>query len=283
MPIPKRKDDMNTNPSTRPDLCDEDLDLSILDELDESNELSSIVNNTNKDDDLVSESNNSADVSNQTVNETNVSVNAETEENKVDESVPEKNEPNEPQPVTKPQSSNNVYNFCGYRITSLTEKDAEIVRRYRFTEENISNYCLAKNTFFDYIQGNGEDFVFKKEWGFPYSGSYIGYIMNCSPSMKHCGEYYVAFLADNYDVCLFKFTTTFRDAVYNGVQRDLGLTSTIFRQADYSCLKGYLVLISVDNITLESGNVFSKITEFKIVDERMTEVIEKLIDDMSRQ
>lgn len=276
MPIPKRKDGINTNPSTRPDLCDEDLDLSLLDELDESNELSSIVNDTNKDDD-------SADVSTQTVTETNVSVNAETEENKIDESVPEKSEPNEAQPVTKPQSSNNVYNFCGYRITSLTEKDAEIVRRYRFNEENISNYCLAKNTFFDYIQGNGEDFVFKKEWGFPYSGSYIGYIMNCSPSMKHCGEYYVAFLADNYDVCLFKFTTTFRDAVYNGVQRDLGLTSTIFRQADYSCLKGYLVLISVDNITLESGNVFSKITEFKIVDERMTEVIEKLIDDMSRQ
>ena len=276
MPIPKRKEGINTNPSTRPDLCDEDLDLSVLDELDESNELSSIVNDTNKDDD-------SADVSTQTVTETNVSVNAETEENKIDESVPEKNEPNEAQPVTKPQSSNNVYNFCGYRITSLTEKDAEIVRRYRFNEENISNYCLAKNTFFDYIQGNGEDFVFKKEWGFPYSGSYIGYIMNCSPSMKHCGEYYVAFLADNYDVCLFKFTTTFRDAVYNGVQRDLGLTSTIFRQADYSCLKGYLVLISVDNITLESGNVFSKITEFKIVDERMTEVIEKLIDDMSRQ
>jgi len=276
MPIPKRKEDMNTNHSTRPDLCDEDLDLSVLDELDESNELSSIVNDTNKDDD-------SDDVSTQTVTETNVSVNAETEENKIDESVPEKSEPNEAQPVTKPQSSNNVYNFCGYRITSLTEKDAEIVRRYRFNEENISNYCLAKNTFFDYIQGNGEDFVFKKEWGFPYSGSYIGYIMNCSPSMKHCGEYYVAFLADNYDVCLFKFTTTFRDAVYNGVQRDLGLTSTIFRQADYSCLKGYLVLISVDNITLESGNVFSKITEFKIVDERMTEVIEKLIDDMSRQ
>ncbi len=276
MPIPKRKEGINTNPSTRPDLCDEDLDLSILDELDESNELSSIVNDTNKDDD-------SADVSTQTVTETNVSVNAEMEENKIDESVPEKSEPNEAQPVTKPQSSNNVYNFCGYRITSLTEKDAEIVRRYRFNEENISNYCLAKNTFFDYIQGNGEDFVFKKEWGFPYSGSYIGYIMNCSPSMKHCGEYYIAFLADNYDVCLFKFTTTFRDAVYNGVQRDLGLTSTIFRQADYSCLKGYLVLISVDNITLESGNVFSKITEFKIVDERMTEVIEKLIDDMSRQ
>ena len=276
MPIPKRKEGINTNPSTRPDLCDEDLDLSILDELDESNELSSIVNDTNKDDD-------SADVSTQRVAETNASVNAEMEENKIDESVPEKSEPNEPQPVTKPQSSNNVYNFCGYRITSLTEKDAEIVRRYRFNEENISNYCLAKNTFFDYIQGNGEDFVFKKEWGFPYSGSYIGYIMNCSPSMKHCGEYYIAFLADNYDVCLFKFTTTFRDAVYNGVQRDLGLTSTIFRQADYSCLKGYLVLISVDNITLESGNVFSKITEFKIVDERMTEVIEKLIDDMSRQ
>lgn len=276
MPIPKRKEGINTNPSTRPDLCDEDLDLSILDELDESNELSSIVNDTNKDDD-------SADVSTQRVAETNASVNAEMEENKIDESVPEKSEPNAEQPVTKPQSSNNVYNFCGYRITSLTEKDAEIVRRYRFNEENISNYCLAKNTFFDYIQGNGEDFVFKKEWGFPYSGSYIGYIMNCSPSMKHCGEYYIAFLADNYDVCLFKFTTTFRDAVYNGVQRDLGLTSTIFRQADYSCLKGYLVLISVDNITLESGNVFSKITEFKIVDERMTEVIEKLIDDMSRQ
>ena len=276
MPIPKRKEGINTNPSTRPDLCDEDLDLSILDELDESNELSSIVNDTNKDDD-------SADVSTQRVAETNASVNAEMEENKIDESVPEKSEPNAEQPVTKPQSSNNVYNFCGYRITSLTEKDAEIVRRYRFNEENISNYCLAKNTFFDYIQGNGEDFVFKKEWGFPYSGSYIGYIMNCSPSMKHCGEYYVAFLADNYDVCLFKFTTTFRDAVYNGVQRDLGLTSTIFRQADYSCLKGYLVLISVDNITLESGNVFSKITEFKIVDERMTEVIEKLIHDMSRQ
>lgn len=212
------------------------------------------------------------------ITETNTSEDNESDENNDKDGVPEDSISEQSQPTTKP-----CRRFCGYRVPSLNADDVEIVRRYGFSEENISNYCLAKNTFYDYIRGDGEDFVFKKEWGFPHSGSYIGYIMDCSLSRRGPGEYYVEFLADNYDICLFKFTTTFRDAVYNGVQRDFGWTSSIFRQTDYTCLKGYLVLISVQNIILESGNVFSKITEFKIVDERMTEVIEKLIHDMSRQ
>lgn len=217
------------------------------------------------------------------ITETNTSEDNESDENNDKDSVPEESVPEQSQPTAKPNNSYRGYRFNGYRVPSLTPEGAEIVRRYGFNEENLSNYCLAKNTFYEYIRGDGEDFVFRKEWGFPHSGSYIGYIMNCSQSSRNSDEYYVEFLANNYDICLFKFTATFRDAVYNGVKRDFGWTHSIFRQTDYSCLKGYLVLISVENIILESGNVFSKITEFKLVDERMTGVIENLIGDMLRQ
>lgn len=209
-----------------------------------------------------------------------------TKENIPEEKIAEKaevrdNKPAQSQSIVKPK--NPVYDFYGYKITSLTEKEANIVRKFRLNEEIVSNYCLAKLVAYDYFQDYRDDFIFNKQWGFPCSGNYIGYIMKCTPNYKRNREYIVEFLANDYDVCLFKFTTSFRDAVNIGIKRDLGWSSTIFSEPDYTCLRCLLVCISVENITLDSGSVYSKITNFKVMYDDEVEIINKLIDDMKRR
>ena len=211
---------------------------------------------------------------------TNTKVNIP--EGKVSEKcVVENTKPVKSQSAVKPK--NPEYDFCGYTITSLTEKDANVVRKLRLNEEIVSNYCLAKLVAYDYFQDYRDDFIFNKQWGFPCSGNYIGYIMKCTPNYKRNKEYIVEFLANDYDVCLFKFTTSFRDAVNIGIKRDLGWSTTIFSEPDYTCLRCLLVCISVENITLDSGSVYSKITNFKVMYDDEVEIINKLIDDMKRR
>lgn len=215
----------------------------------------------------------------------------DTSEKKTKENIPEEkiakkaevrdNKPAQSQSIVKPK--NPVYDFYGYKITSLTEKEANVVRKFRLNEEIVSNYCLAKLVAYDYFQDYRDDFIFNKQWGFPCSGNYIGYIMKCTPNYKRNKEYIVDFLANDYDVCLFKFTTSFRDAVNIGIKRDLGWSSTIFSEPDYTCLRCLLVCISVENITLDSGSVYSKITNFKVMYDDEVEIINKLIDDMKRR
>lgn len=174
------------------------------------------------------------------------------------------------------------YTFCGYKLTSLADGEVFFLEKLGLNEDNISNYCLAKNVFLDYMQGYDEDFKFKKQWGFPYSGNYIGYILNCNPSDFRNGEYYVEFLANNFDVCLFRFSTSFRDTVNNCIKRQLGWTNNIFKQSDYTALKGFLVYISVENVRLENGKTFSNITNFKVIDDDIAKLLDKLVNDMSR-
>lgn len=107
--------------------------------------------------------------------------------------------------------------------------------------------------------------------------------MKCTPNYKRNKEYIVEFLANDYDVCLFKFTTSFRDAVNIGIKRDLGWSTTIFSEPDYTCLRCLLVCISVENITLDSGSVYSKITNFKVMYDDEVKIIDKIIDDMNRR
>lgn len=174
------------------------------------------------------------------------------------------------------------YNFCGYKITSLAEGEVFILKNLNLNEEMMSNYCLSKNVFWDYLEGNHQNFKFNKQWGFPYNGNYIGYILNCEPSNVRSGEYYVEFLANNYDVCKFKFSTSFRDPVYTSVKHDLGIVDNVFKQSDFSCIKNYLVIISVENVYLNNGTIFSKITRFKIIEEDIVKMIDRLASDMMR-
>lgn len=173
------------------------------------------------------------------------------------------------------------FNFCGYTLYSLADDEFSLLKKLKLNDEILSNYCLAKMSFLEYSQGYKEDLKFKKHWGFPFSGNYIGYILNCEPSAFNDIEYYVEFLANSMDVCLFKFSTSFRDTVNNCVKRELGWTNNIFKQCDYTALKGFLVYISVENIRLENGKIFSNITNLKILGSDIEKILDKTISDMS--
>lgn len=187
------------------------------------------------------------------------------------------------QPTEKPVPKIKLpeFDFCGYTLYSLADDEFSLLKKLKLNDEILSNYCLAKISFLEYMQGYKEDLKFKKHWGFPFSGNYIGYILNCEPSAFNNIEYYVEFLANSMDVCLFKFSTSFRDTVNNCVKRELGWTNNIFKQCDYTALKGFLVYISVENVRLENGKIFSNIINFKILDSDTEKVLDKTISDMS--
>lgn len=173
------------------------------------------------------------------------------------------------------------FDFCGYTLYSLADDEFSLLKKLKLNDEILSNYCLAKISFLEYMQGYKEDLKLKKHWGFPFSGNYIGYILNCEPSAFNDIEYYVEFLANSMDVCLFKFSTSFRDTVNNCVKRELGWTNNIFKQCDYTALKGFLVYISVENVRLENGKIFSNITNLKILGSDIEKILDKTISDMS--
>ena len=187
------------------------------------------------------------------------------------------------QPTEKPVPKIKLpeFDFCGYTLYSLADDEFSLLKKLKLNDEILSNYCLAKISFLEYMQGYKEDLKFKKHWGFPFSGNYIGYILNCEPSAFNDIEYYVEFLANSMDVCLFKFSTSFRDTVNNCVKRELGWTNNIFKQCDYTALKGFLVYISVENVRLENGKIFSNIINLKILDSDTEKVLDKTISDMS--
>ena len=288
MPIPKkkviRKEDYieknHPNNITDDDFADLDLllddeDLELIREHQTKHDNATLKNSTDDNSDLSSDEDKEPN---------NINLNQPKNNNiapKIDTEFKKKKDYKTPEEYIA-KINTPEFTFCGYKITSLAEGEVYILEKLRLNEEIMSNYCLAKNVFLDYMQGYDEDFKFKKQWGFPYSGNYIGYILNCNPSDFRNGEYYVEFLANNFDVCLFRFSTSFRDTVNNCIKRQLGWTNNIFKQSDYTALKGFLVYISVENVRLENGKTFSNITNFKVIDDDIAKLLDKLVNDMSR-
>lgn len=188
--------------------------------------------------------------------------------------------------VSAQTNNDNCYpqcNFFGYNITSLSANELLTIKASRLDDVIVSNFCLVKKVTDDYFENDSSNYTFRKEWGFPYTGIYIGCILNCYKSKKTDGEYYVEFLANNFDVCLFKFTTSFRDPVYIELQNSKKFKNTIFKEVDITDIYGHWVYISVENVRLKNGSIFSKITNFNFLDRKVYDIIIKLADDMARQ
>ena len=302
MPIPKKKpitkreiedndvtvdnEDVTTKSSETKDECFDDVKqnphtTSSIDEFEDDEDLFADLD-LDDIDGLEDDSDKQVEINHKDDCEESTNTKVNIPEEKIDEKTEVRdNKSAQSQSIVKPK--NPVYRLGGYRITSITEKEFNHIKNLKLDEEIVSNYCLAKLVAYDYFQDYRDDFIFNKQWGFPYSGNYIGYIMKCTPNYKRNKEYIVEFLANDYDVCLFKFTTSFRDAVNIGIKRDLGWSTTIFSEPDYTCLRCLLVCISVENITLDSGSVYSKITNFKVMYDDEVKIIDKIIDDMNRR
>ncbi len=287
MPIPKktvvkRKNYLEENLSNKIITDDGLIDLSIP--LDEDDDIELIRQHQTEDNNTTLK-NSTDDNSDLNLDEDSNFISKTQAENKITQ--PENNsdfklkKACEPTKNPVPKIKLPEFNFCGYTLYSLADDEFSLLKKLKLNDEILSNYCLAKISFLEYMQGYKEDLKFKKHWGFPFSGNYIGYILNCEPSAFNDTEYYVEFLANSVDVCLFKFSTSFRDTVNNCVKRELGWTNNIFKQCDYTALKGFLVYISVENVRLENGKIFSNIINLKILDSDTEKVLDKTISDMS--
>ena len=287
MPIPKKKvvkkeshieENLSNNIITDDDFADLDLLLDDDEDLEPIRQNQTEDNNTTLKNKTDNDSDFSLDEDSNFISKTQAENKITQSENNSDLKLKKACEPTK-NPVPKIKLPE--FNFCGYTLYSLADDEFSLLKKLKLNDEILSNYCLAKISFLEYMQGYKEDLKLKKHWGFPFSGNYIGYILNCEPSAFNDIEYYVEFLANSMDVCLFKFSTSFRDTVNNCVKRELGWTNNIFKQCDYTALKGFLVYISVENVRLENGKIFSNIINFKILDSDTEKVLDKTISDMS--
>ncbi len=306
MPIPKKKpitkreieyndvtvdnEDATTMSSETKDECFDDVNqnanpTSSIGEFEEDEDLFADLD-LDDIDGLENESNDNINENN--VVDTTIKSEDETPRNESVENLSSRNENekdmvNQEQILENKDNDNPVCNFYGYTITSLSEDESDIVISLKINDVIVSNYCLVKKVVDDYFINDNDNYIFRKEWGFPYTGIYVGCVINCYKSKKRDGEYCVEFLANNSDVCMFKFTTSFRDPVYNGLQLNNHFKYTIFREPDFTDLMGYWIYIRVKNVRLKNGMTYSKITHFNLLSKKVSNIIKKLADDMSRQ
>lgn len=176
----------------------------------------------------------------------------------------------------------------GFNFSSLSEDEQEASKHLYTTEDDMSNFFAATCTMTSIIENLELKLPLRKGYGFPYSGVYSGYILNCQmTNSPYFNEYIMEILLDEQNVRLIKFTKSLIDSnfthIYEAIKDTLGLRDTVFRSIDYQILKNMAVQIGIENIELSSGKIFSKLSGFLILDdfERSTKL--KMIDLMFKR
>ena len=170
----------------------------------------------------------------------------------------------------------------GYDFSTLTEEEQKCAQYIYTSEEAISNFYLAHMIFQSLLEGN--EIKPKRKWGFPQSGYYYGYVLDCqlSDNSFH-SEYILKVLVNDCEVRYIKFTKSFSDAVFIETKRFFQLTDSIFHPIDMEIIKNYPVRLQIENIILNSGKTYSKVVDFWIMSEVETDVIHKMINLMFKQ
>lgn len=176
----------------------------------------------------------------------------------------------------------------GYDFRSLSKDEQEASQYLYISEEDMSNFYAAKCTMSSIIQNLELKLPLRKRWGFPYSGCYSGFILDCRMTDSLlCNEYIMEILLDERNVVFIKFTKSLINSeyihIYNAIKDTLNLRDTIFRSIDYGILKNMPVQIGVENIELDSGKLYSKIIDFMILNDYEYEIKLNIIDLMFKR
>ncbi len=183
------------------------------------------------------------------------------------------------------EAERRYHKYRGYKIYGLSESDCEFLTYYRLDKTGLSNFYLSDGAYKTYVGSlNKEEITFRKSWGFPSTGNYLVYVLNCYPSEYNSNEYIIEFLANMSDVCKIKFEPTFNDKIYNAVKNDLGWEKTIFNDVDFGALKGMAFYLSVENIKYKNSYTeFSAIREADIIPEERLAFLINVIEQMLSQ
>jgi len=176
----------------------------------------------------------------------------------------------------------------GYNFSSLSEDEQEASKYLYHSEEDMSNFYAATCTMTSIIENQELTLPLRKGWGFPNSGIYSGFILDCKMTDSLlCNEYIMEILLDERNVRFIKFTKSLINSeythIYNAIKETLNLRDTIFRSIDYGILKNMPIQIGIENIELDSGKIYSKVNHFMILSDYEYEIKLNLIRAMFKR
>ena len=183
-------------------------------------------------------------------------------------------------------TQNESFVVDGYDFSQLDTNERKMLKDVYFSEEFIGNFYLSNRTMLDEINYPESPRYYNRNWGFPHSGFYAGFVYDCYESKKSDSifpEYTVSFLANNIDLVLFKFQKSFFDVTYNEIKSKFKLRDNFFRDSDFTVIKGHPVLIKVNNITTNKGNTYSKIEKFFIIKDEYVDLMLRAASIMLEQ
>lgn len=176
----------------------------------------------------------------------------------------------------------------GYDFSSLSKDEQEASHYLYISEEDMSNFYAANCTMSSIIEKLELTLPLQKRWGFPYSGLYSGFILDCKMTdCLLCNEYIMEILLDERNVRYIKFTKSMINSeyihIYNAIKETLNLRDTVFRSIDYGILKNMPVQIGIENIELDSGKIYSKVNHFMILNDYEYEIKLNIIELMFKR
>lgn len=172
----------------------------------------------------------------------------------------------------------------GFDFSSLSEEEQKMSNYLYVSEEAISNYYLAYLTINKILENDDSEMHFNYGWGFPKTGGYLGYILDCKKSNKPLSdEYIIEFLVTSNDIRHIKFSKNFSDPIYNETKSAYGFSDSLFKPLDLQILIGRVAIINIKNIELKSGNIFSKIERMHLLNEKEINVLDDMIRLMFEQ
>ena len=165
----------------------------------------------------------------------------------------------------------------GFDFSNFTLEEQEMTKEYYSSKEEIyeavklvkaARYYM-RNHFFDCTVKPLIDF----DWRFFKSGNYEAVIVNCTKSAKKGSEdYIIELMLDEYTIKYIKFNPYYSSSP---------VTDSILEELDYRNnyydVVGRYVYFEINN-TIYNNRVFSKVTEFKFVDENIIDLHFKMYD-----
>lgn len=178
-------------------------------------------------------------------------------------------------------NTENTTTMDGYDFSELSNEEITRFPRLYISLDSCSDFYDALCTC-DTIdnKNNNAILLFDEGWVFEKSGKYKGIITDLRVSRKSSTDYILDVLISKNQIRYMKFSPKWNDEIYYQMCQYFG---SLFISIDREHLRGKIITFDVKNITSSSGNTFSKISNFTILDDVDFDLTLKIIDIMLEQ
>ena len=169
----------------------------------------------------------------------------------------------------------------GYSFSCLSDKEQQMTKHLYTSEDDMSNFYCAYRTVRTIAENPKHEKPLHKEWGFPVSGRYSCFILDCYPKREDDNtEFIMEILLDGCMVKYIKFTKSKFNSeyaiIYSAMKRRFLCKDNIFFEINLDKLKYLPAMIDIENIESKSGKIYSKPVGFYLLTEEEYELKTKM-------